>query len=253
MDSLNSFVVPSLGSTAAFVGIVACVCGAWIWAVRRAWPERANGMTVRAVVALAACLGSTTALAVGGVFARLAGSPAVMTYLLVCNVVAIGLAVSAVGRRFAEAIPIAALVGIQAFRLPLELVLHSWYEQGTLPIQMTFSGANWDIVTGSLALLGGLALTRADRRSQWRLAALFNVVGFGLLMRVMWIAGRSLPSPLRAFPEDPPVLLPFFAPYTWIVPICVSGALFAHLVVGRWLWNNRAVAGVNVASSRALI
>lgn len=208
-------------------------------------------MTVRVVVALAACLGLTSVLAVSGVFARLAGSPAVMAYLAVCNMVVIGLAVSAVGRRFAEAIPIAALVGIQAFRLPLELVLHSWYEQGTLPVQMTFSGANWDIITGSLGLLVGLVLTRAELRWQWRLTALFNVVGFGLLMRVMWIAGRSLPSPFRTFAEDPPVLLPFFVPYTWIVPICVSGALFVHLVVGRWLWLHRAAAGFNVSPSGA--
>lgn len=253
MDSLPPFVVPSVGSTASFVAIVLGLCWAWIWAVRRAWPARANVMSVRAALALSLCLGATSMLAGAGAFARLAGSPAVMTYLLVCNTVAIGLAASKVGRRFAEAIPIAALVGVQSFRLPLELVLHSWYEQGTLPIQMTFSGANWDIITGSLAPLIALASLRGERRTQWRLSALFNVVGFGLLMRVTWIAARSLPSPLRTFPEEPPVLLPFFAPYTWIVPMCVSGALFAHLVVGRWLWQNRAAAGVSVSPGSGLV
>ena len=63
------------------------------------------------------------------------------------------LARSRSARASSSGLPIAALVGVQAFRLPLELVLARWKNQGVIPVQMTFEGHNFDIVTGVLALV----------------------------------------------------------------------------------------------------
>jgi hypothetical protein len=63
----------------------------------------------------------------------------------------------------------------------------------------------------------------------------FNVVGFALLVNVARIAAFSSPVPFRTYLQDPPVLLAFHFPYGWIVPICVGGALFGHLLAFRWL------------------
>ena len=45
---------------------------------------------------------------------------------------------------------------VQAFRLPLEMILHGLYDSGDLPVQMTWSGLNFDVVTGATAALLGL-------------------------------------------------------------------------------------------------
>lgn len=239
MQSVPPFAVPSVASTAAFVVIVFGLCGAWVYALRRAWPEKRRRVTWLGASVLAAVLASTAVLAETGVLSSSIGSLQAGLYFLVCNASAVALVVSPVGRRFARVIPAAWLVGIHAFRLPLELVLHSWYEQGSLPIQMTYEGDNWDIATGVIALALGLGLPSMGPRARYWSSLAFTAVGLVLLVRVMQIAVTSTPWPLRRYMNDPPVLLGFHAPYTWIVPLCVSGALFAHGVMLRWLWYER--------------
>ena len=56
------------------------------------------------------------------------------------------------GRRFADKLPLVALIGFQAFRLPLELVMHRAAAAGIMPNVMMFTGYNFDIVTGATAL-----------------------------------------------------------------------------------------------------
>ncbi|CAN0565155.1 unnamed protein product, partial [Laminaria digitata] len=65
-----------------------------------------------------------------------------------------------------------------------------------------------------------------------------HVVGLGLLANVARIALFSVPSPLRTF--DVPLLLPFHAPYLWILPFAVSAALFTHIVGLRALMRPRS-------------
>ena len=67
---------------------------------------------------------------------------------------AVFIAFSSTGLRLAR-LPLAALIGFHAFRLPLELILHNWYKGGTLPVQMTYEGHNFDIATGILAVVVG--------------------------------------------------------------------------------------------------
>jgi hypothetical protein len=62
----------------------------------------------------------------------------------------------------------------------------------------------------------------------------FSVVGLALLANVVSIALRSLPGPLRSYTNEPPLLLPMYLPFTWIIPVCVAGAFFGHVVVLRW-------------------
>jgi hypothetical protein len=72
---------------------------------------------------------------------------------------------------------------------------------------------------------------KLGRRAAW----FFNLAGAALLANVAAIAVRSSPVPLRSYMNEPPVLLALHAPFTWILPVCVSGALFGHLVTFRRL------------------
>jgi hypothetical protein len=227
-------ITPGAAATAGFLAVVGWVCVAVVWA---AWVVGGRQWAVRAAVGVGLVLAVSAGLAEGGVVRRLAESRAILLFLWTWLGVAVGVAFSRAGARVVGAVPVAALVGFQAFRLPLELVLHRFYDEGVIPVQMTYSGANFDIVTGVLAVVCGLGLWRGEA-GRWAVWA-FNFVGLGLLGAVVRIAVLSAPTPMRVYMNDPPVQLIFHAPYTWILSVCVAGALLGHLLVFRWLWRGR--------------
>jgi hypothetical protein len=252
MSSMPAMVVPSAASTAAFVAIVLGLAALFVAGV--AFAGRASGestadtrrWTVRAAIGIAVWLGLTGALSASGVLARPMLPPPLALFMLASMAVSVRAAFSPLGTRLVRGVPIAALVAVQGFRLPLELVLHAWKDQGVIPVQLTFEGHNFDVASGLLALIVGAWLARgkaekapnAARAGIWA----FNLVGFALLIAVTSIAILSSPLPIRVYLNDPPVLLAFYFPYGWIVPICVGGALFGHLLTFRWLAASRHTA-----------
>jgi hypothetical protein len=141
------------------------------------------------------------------------------------------LAFSGFGSRIVAGTPLAGLVGYQVFRVPVEWVLHELYSQHVIPVQMTYAGRNFDIVTGVLAAALGLWLW-AGHRTVWLVAA-WNVIGLALLLNIVTIAVLSTPTPFRYFMSDPPNLLPSTFPYVWLPSFLVQAALFGHLLVFR--------------------
>jgi hypothetical protein len=231
-------VSPSAASTVAFVALVLGLAVALVAGVAHAGralgesaAQRAR-WTVGTALGVAAWLALTGAVSASGVLERALLPPPLALFAGGSMLAAIAAAFSPLGARLVRGVPIAALVAVQGFRLPLELVLHAWKEQGVLPVQMTFEGHNFDIVSGVLALGTAALLTRrTSRAAVW----LFNVVGFALLLTVASIAVLSSPLPIRVYHNEPAVLLAFHFPYGWIVPVCVGGAMFGHIVIFRWL------------------
>ena len=146
------------------------------------------------------------------------------------------LAFSPVGTRLATGIPLAGLVGYQVFRVPLEWVLHELYSEGVIPVQMTYAGRNFDVVSGLLAAALALLL-RTGYRPVWLVAA-WNIIGLGLLVNIVTVAILSTPVPFRYFMNDPVNLLPSTFPYVWLPTFLVQAALFGHLMVFRALWRS---------------
>lgn len=220
-------------SLAAFVAILLGVLGAITLGVQRARGRRAAG---RFLVAYVLWLGGI-AFAVRSGFLEAAPFPRTVIFMAASNLLAVILSLSPLGGEMARRLSAGALVGFQAFRLPLEIVLHAWAVQGVIPESMTWSGSNWDIVTGVVSL----ACAPGARRSR-ALAWFANVLGFALLLNVMRVAVLSSPFPF-AWPATqgltPPLQLAFHLPYAWIVPIAVSGALAGHLILTRKLLNAR--------------
>jgi hypothetical protein len=150
------------------------------------------------------------------------------------NAVILGVGLSPVGR-WLSLLPVPALVAFQGFRLPLELVLHSRVAQGVIPSTMTWTGKNWDIISGVVALIA----TPFCRRSvAW--AWIANVVGLALLINVMRVAVLSSPVSF-GWPITPKVELIYHVPYALIIPVCIGGALIGHIALTRALlrhsWN----------------
>jgi hypothetical protein len=147
---------------------------------------------------------------------------------------AIGVGFSKIGTTIAMSVPVGFLVGFQGFRLPLEWVLHEWYLSGTVPETMTWSGSNWDVVSGSIA-----CITCAFVNKRLWLAWLFNFVGIALLVNVARVAIMSSPVPF-GWSVEPPLELIAYLPYAYIVPICVGGAALGHVLLTRRLLAMRA-------------
>lgn len=230
-----SFFEPSFEITVAFVAV--CIAAAalflWIvWVSARAAARSARRAALAAALGVAVWMGLHAAVAASGVLEGGSMPPRVMPYFLGIITCAILLVVSRVGRMLSRA-PMALLIGFHSFRLPLEMVLHALYEEGMLPQQMTWSGYNFDVVTGATALV--LALVAIKQDLPQALVWIWNVLGLGLLVNVVTIAMLSAPVPFRQFMEDPPAVLVFFAPYNWIATVCVFGALVGHLVIFRKL------------------
>lgn len=231
------FIRPGAASTVAFLGVVVSVMlmlvGATVAAARLdGRPTRAWGIGAIAVVGGWAAV-TATLMSTGAVGAVPPAS--VIGYFVSNQILAISLAFSPVGGLLARTLPLSFLVGFHAFRLPLEMILHQWYEGGTLPVQMTWSGHNFDVLTGVLAV--ALSLGLALRKLPAWTAGVFSFIGLALLFTVASIAVTSTPGPLRLYLNDPPVLLAFHFPYGWIVPFAVSAALFMHIVLVRRLFS----------------
>ncbi|SDR65808.1 hypothetical protein [Opitutus sp. GAS368] len=217
----------SAGSLAAFVAIVVAVVVAFLWAVHRSY--RTGKAVALAAAALAVWLGGLSAFIASGRMAALpfSGLPFFFAPILL---IGLGAGLSPFGARVAAGVPLAALVGFQTFRLPLELVLHSWAAQGVVPETMTWTGQNWDIISGTLALAAAPFASRFPA-----IVRITNIVGFALLVNVMRVALLSSPVPF-GWGAEPPLLLALHLPYAFIGPVCVGGALFGHVVLTRALW-----------------
>ena len=195
----------------------------------------AGTLVVGAYLAVPGVLASRGALAD---FSQLPPPLALMMLALLAATVA--LAFSPLGTRLVEHAPLHALVGYQVFRVPLEFWLQWMHGRGLVPEQMTWSGLNFDVVTGITALAVASLAWRG--RASRRLVAAWNWLGFALLLNVSWIALASLPTPLHAFPGTAPLTLPATLPYVWLPAFLVQAALFGHVLVWRWLARNPAEA-----------
>lgn len=132
--------------------------------------------------------------------------------------------------------PLAFWLGLQTFRLPLEILLHQLHEEGRLPAQMTWEGANLDVISGVVAPLGALVVARtADPRLRRGATWVVTLVGLPLLANVMRIALLSLPHGATAWSREAPLLLPYDVPFVYVVPAFVGTALLGHLVAIRQL------------------
>jgi hypothetical protein len=230
-----NFTPANTGSVVAFVVILVLVAAAIPVAAFIAYRDEPGRSSRIAVFTLAGILGWVAlvcAYVESGVMERLPFN-GLHFFFAAVFFVGISAGLSPLGGRIAANLPLVALVGYHAFRVPLELVLHSWAEQGTIPQTMTWDGQNWDIISGALAIMIAPFAIRS-RALAWGV----NVIGFVLLMNVIRVAALSSPLPI-GWGQDPPLLLALHLPYALIAPVCVAAAIAGHIVLTRALLRPR--------------
>ena len=231
------------GSTllnALFVGITALTSALFIggvfWSSLRTGhaPGVAARRTAVAAIATGVWLALTGLLAARGVLSFTA-PPTMPILLLVMVVLAVVLVRSTLGKQLVSGIPIAALVASQGFRLPLELTMHRAANEGLMPVQMSYSGRNFDIITGITALLLGLWLATGERRNWRGVVAAWNVLGAAMLVNILAVALLSAPVPFRRFMNEPANTWILHVPWVWLPSVMVFAAILGHMLVFRRL------------------
>ncbi len=202
-----------------------------------------------AVAYLALVVGCSGFLAANGKLRDFSARPPRMLMLLLpITVTTLIVALSPLGRRIAAQAPLWVLVGFQSFRVLVELLLWGIHRQGVLPVQMTFEGYNFDILTGLSAIgFGWAAMTgKVSNRVLW----IWNLCGLALLINIVTIAVLSMPTPLRAFSRGPTNTIVAELPFVWIPCVMVQAGLFGHILLFRAL-RARARVAMPIQAARA--
>jgi hypothetical protein len=189
--------------------------------------------TVRVGGAVLAWLLITAIVAASGVLRRFEMTPPPFALLaLAIGIVGIAVPCSSLGTLLVRGLPLWALVGFQVFRFPLELLMHQAYVEGLMPVQMSYSGQNYDIVSGITAGVLGWWLGRG-RVPRW-VVATWNILGFVLLVNIVTIAVVSTPL-VRWFGNERLNTFVTYPPFVWLPAVLVVAALMGHILVWRRL------------------
>lgn len=144
------------------------------------------------------------------------------------------IAFSKKGTQLLRALPEHWLVYMQSFRIIVELLLLSAFIAGKLPVQMTYEGRNFDIMTGVLAVPVGYLLAHKQPYAA-KLAVAFNIAGMILLLNILVIAVLSMPTPLRHFMNEPANTLVAQFPFILLPGVLVPLAYALHIFSLRQL------------------
>ncbi len=206
--------------------------GGWVALVGKV---RSRVAAIRIAVLIVAWTGVTAVIAATGALRRWDLVPPPLVPVVVGSVaLAVALGRSRAGGEVARAAPLVWLVGLQALRLPLELVMAHAARTGLMPVEMSLHGYNLDVVTGAAALVVALLAARGQA-PRWLLWT-WNVVGIATLLIVVAIAIATTPT-FAAFGTAPAHLNTWItaAPYVWLPTVIVPCAVVGHVLLTRRL------------------
>ncbi len=121
---------------------------------------------------------------------------------------------------------------VHLVRVPVELVLNLLFLNKTVPELMTFSGTNFDILSGLTApVIYYFGVVK--KQLPGIIMLLWNLVCIALLGNIVYHAVFSAPLPIQKFGFDQPNIALLYFPFTWLPAFIVPFVLFAHLVAIR--------------------
>jgi hypothetical protein len=240
----DRMVTPSMTSTGLLLVVSLSLAVGIVWALftgaRRAGfaPVAARRLTFLTAAGLALWMAVTGIVAGRGMLLDVNALPPPLFRVFLPGLLLTALlAFLAPGRALSRGHGWALLIGYQAYRIPVEIMLARLFAEGVIPEIMTWHGRNWDVITGVTALpVAWLAATgRIGRRG----ILLWNLLGLALLVNVVTHAILSVPGPLQVFTAPPVLTLPLGFPFIWLPMVIVLAALLGHLLVFRKLWGER--------------
>jgi len=237
----NNFSTPGfLWPLFTLVCLVLILAGLRAVLKRTNWDKnRQNIIFFGTVFVLVTWIGLLTILSNNGFFAdfsKLPPRPALA--MLIPLPIIILVAFSKTGTQLLQTVPSHWLVFMQSFRIIVELLLLFAFMASKLPVQMTFEGRNFDVLTGVLALPVGYLLARKKTYAS-KLAIAFNIIGILLLLNILVIAVLSMPTSIRYFMNEPSNTLVGRFPFILLPGILVPIAYTMHIFSLRGLLAKR--------------
>lgn len=138
---------------------------------------------------------------------------------------------SGASARVALAFPLWMLLGVQSFRIFVELFLHRLWIDGLVPKMLTFEGANVDIYVAASAPFIAWLSTRG--RLGLKIALAWNVLGLFALANVVTRAVLTAPGPLHLIHAEVPNRLLGAFPFLFIPGLFVPLAVVLHSLALR--------------------
>jgi hypothetical protein len=129
--------------------------------------------------------------------------------------------------------PATGIIYLQSFRVVVEILLWMSFEQGKLPIQLTFEGRNFDVITGATAPI--VAYLWSKNVVPKSIVIIWNFMGLALLINVVATAILSLPTPYRVFMNEPANTIVADFPIIWLPGLLVPLAYGLHFLSLRQL------------------
>jgi hypothetical protein len=235
VDTVRPSTLLVVGFTLLPIALLALVAsGVRVAGVRRTEPEaRIRAAVILTVIVGVAWMAVSATAAASGILRQWNATPPPLAGLVIGIVTLASLAAfTSYGRRLVEGLALAELVAFQAFRLPLELLMHRASVEDVMPEVMSYTGRNLDILTGLTAAV--LAPLVASGRTGRGVVMAWNVGGFGLLMNIVIVSILATPR-FGYFGADQLNVWVTYPPFVWLPAVMVLAALAGHLLIFRKL------------------
>lgn len=154
--------------------------------------------------------------------------PRILLLLIPLIAFATWLSLSSAPLTLVRGISLRTLIGLQSFRILVEVFLMALWKAGLLPKGMTWEGHNFDILTGISALALFFFWDRIPKAGP--LMKGWNVAGLILLAQVAVTGALSAPGPQQALNRETPNLAIISFPYVLIAALFVTSALALHIL-----------------------
>ena len=138
------------------------------------------------------------------------------------------IAFSKQGTQLLKAVPAQWLIYIQAFRIFVEIILWLAFLKNLLPLQMTFEGRNFDVLSGLLALPVGY-FCFVSKKWPATIVLAYNILGILLLFNILIVALLSMPTTLRYFMNEPANTIVATFPFIYLPGVLVPIAYTMHI------------------------
>ena len=138
------------------------------------------------------------------------------------------LAFSGRGQKLIGELDLRILTLLSVIRIPVEFILMGLYQHHYLPETMTFSGRNFDILSGLSAPLMYLFAFRNGRINK-PLLLVWNVVCLVLVLNVLTMGILSAPTRFQQLAFDQPNIAILHMPFIWLPALVVPIVIGAHV------------------------
>lgn len=127
-------------------------------------------------------------------------------------------------------IPQLYLVGLQCFRIPVELMLAELAARNLLAVEMTFHGRNFDILTGVTAVILAIWVRRDGEECMRHVLIVWNLMGLSFVTAVLAHGLLSVPYPFQLLHLSVPTFVIASFPVVWLPTVLVPVAYLLHFV-----------------------